>query len=214
MPRGINPELFSPDRRTRRGGPFRIGYVGRLSTEKNVRFLVDLEKELLQQGLTTFEFYIVGQGSDGPWLQERMQHAQFPGVLRGDELTRAYADMDIFVFPSSTDTFGNVVLEALASGVPCVVTSSGGPKFIVHDGETGFVTSTERDFVAAVARMMMESDLRKRMSASARQVALGYSWAAVFDRVYAGYHSALVQPRYKTTKRAFSQRSISPESTI
>jgi glycosyltransferase involved in cell wall biosynthesis len=143
-----------------------------------------------------------------------MQHARFPGVLRGDDLTRAYAEMDIFVFPSSTDTFGNVVLEALASGVPCVVTSSGGPKFIVRDGETGFVTDTERDFVAAVTRMMMESDLRKRMSTSARQVALGYSWDAVFDRVYAGYHSALVQPRFKTTKSAFSPRSISPESTI
>jgi len=214
MPRGINPDLFSPHHRTRREGPVRLGYVGRLSTEKNVRFLFQLEKALLQQGLTNFEFYIVGQGSDRPWLQERMQHAQFPGVLRGDELTLAYADMDIFVFPSSTDTFGNVVLEALASGVPCVVTSSGGPKFIVRDGETGFVTGTERDFLGAVARMILEPDLRNRMSASARQVALGYSWNAVFDRVYAGYHSALVQPGFKTTKSTFSQRRISPESSI
>jgi len=214
MPRGVDPELFSPKRRARTEGPVRIGYVGRLSPEKNVRFLLELEKALLQEGLTNFEFYIIGQGSDGPWLRERMEHAQFPGVLRGIDLAQAYADMDIFAFPSSTDTFGNVVLEALCSGVPCVVTTSGGPKFIVRDGETGFVAGTERDFMASVALLIAERPLRERMGQAARHVALSYSWEAVFDRVYAGYHSALIQPRFAPTKSGFPRRSSSPGSTI
>ena len=64
MPRGVDPELFSPKRRARTEGPVRIGYVGRLSPEKNVRFLLELEKALLQEGLTNFEFYIIGQGAE------------------------------------------------------------------------------------------------------------------------------------------------------
>lgn len=214
MPRGVNPELFSPEHRTRTEGPIRIGYVGRLSTEKNVRFLAEVERSLLQRGFTNFEFCIVGQGSDGPWLLEHMQHAQFPGVLRDAALAEAYANMDLFAFPSSTDTFGNVVLEALASGVPCVVTASGGPKFIVRDGETGFVGNTESDFIGGVAHLLAEPDLRKRMGGAARRLALSYSWDAVFERVYAGYQFGLSQSRREMKKSGFPQRSISQQGTL
>lgn len=214
MPRGVNPELFSPEHRNRAGGRIRIGYVGRLSTEKNVRFLAEVERSLLQQGFTDFEFYIVGQGSDGPWLQEHMQQAQLPGVLRGAKLAEAYANMDIFAFPSPTDTFGNVVLEALASGVPCVVTASGGPKFIVRDGETGFVATTESDFIAGVAHLLSDPDLRARMCAAARRLALSYSWDAVFERVYAGYQFGLTQSSREMKKTAFPQRSVSQQGTL
>ena len=76
-------------------------------------------------------------------------------MLRGAALAEAYANMDVLVFPSHTDTFGNVVLEALASGVPAVVTPDGGPKFIVRDGETGFVTEDDR-FAEAVAELVRD----------------------------------------------------------
>ena len=97
-------------------------------------------------GLTNFEIAFVGQGSEQDWLRENVPNAVMAGVLKGRELSRAYANFDIFAFPSQTDTFGNVVLEALASGVPAVVTSGGGPKFIVHDSKTGFVASDRQNF--------------------------------------------------------------------
>jgi glycosyltransferase involved in cell wall biosynthesis len=84
-----------------------------------------------------FRFLIVGHGGEEAWLRERLPRAEFTGVLRGEALSRAYANMDLVRFPSHTDTFGNVVLEALASGVPAIVTPDGGPRTIVRDGETG-----------------------------------------------------------------------------
>ncbi|HWX56473.1 MAG TPA: glycosyltransferase [Verrucomicrobiae bacterium] len=191
MPRGVDTELFSPAHRQRTDNAVRIGYVGRLTVEKNIRFLADIEQMMLARGIGNFQFYIVGQGSDDAWLRENMRHAKLAGVLHGDDLSRAYANMDIFAFPSRTDTFGNVVLEALASGVPAVVTNGGGPKFIVRDGETGFVTATSFSFAQAVAQLTVDKEMRSRMGAAARVHAFSASWDSVFDRVYNGYQSAI-----------------------
>jgi glycosyltransferase involved in cell wall biosynthesis len=104
---------------------------------------------LTSSGLRNFCFLIVGQGAEQAWLKAQMRQAEFPGVLSGESLARAYANMDVFVFPSRTDTYGNVVLEALASGVPAIVTDSGGPRFIVRSGETGFVAKDLEDLTSA-----------------------------------------------------------------
>jgi phosphatidylinositol alpha 1,6-mannosyltransferase len=95
-------------------------------------------------GTCDFRFLIVGDGSEKQWLSEHLWHAEFPGVLSGEPLAHANANMEIFVFPSHTDTFGTVILEAMASGVPAVVTMGGGPKFLVNSGETGFVAGRQR----------------------------------------------------------------------
>ena len=118
MGRGVDTARFSPAWRDRNDGVFRLGYVGRLTAEKNVRFLARIEQALLALGKTNFRFVIVGEGSERAWLAERLQQAELPGVLSGNALSRAYANLDLFVFPSHTDAFGNVVQEALASGVP------------------------------------------------------------------------------------------------
>ena len=94
--------------------------------------------------------------------------------------------MDVLVFPSHTDTFGNVVLEALAAGVPAVVTPDGGPKFVVRDGETGFVVPDD-GFAQAIATLAADRARLKRMGQAARAYALGCSWDAVFSQVYEGY---------------------------
>ena len=141
-------------------------------------------------GVSGVKFLIVGHGSDEAELRQELAGAEFAGVLRGAALAQAYANMDVLVFPSHTDTFGNVVLEALASGVPAVVTPDGGPKFIVRDGETGFVTDDDH-FAAAVAELAKDRLRLDTMRLKAREYALGCSWDAVFDRVYAGYETVL-----------------------
>jgi phosphatidylinositol alpha 1,6-mannosyltransferase len=192
MQRGVDTEWFSPIHRTREASDRAVvlGYVGRLSVEKNVALLARVERELAAMGVNEVRFLVVGHGSEEESLRRDLKAAEFAGVLRGAVLARAYANMDVLVFPSHTDTFGNVVLEALASGVPAVVTPDGGPKFIVLDGETGFVTEDDR-FAGAVAELVKDRTRLDTMRLKARGYALGCSWDAVFDRVYAGYDVAL-----------------------
>jgi len=193
MSRGVDTELFSPEKRKRANDKFVIGYVGRFSTEKNIRFLLDLEQGLLARGCTDFLLRIVGQGAEADWLKGHIQHAELPGVLEGQSLAEAYASFDVFAFPSRTDTFGNVVLEALASGVPAVVTDGGGPKYIVPNGSTGFIAKNDAEFVAHVATLWGNRDLRRQMSRAAREYALHASWDEVFRHVYDVYETVLAQ---------------------
>jgi glycosyltransferase involved in cell wall biosynthesis len=193
MQRGVDTECFSPSHRSRKAADNAVvlGYVGRLSVEKNVALLARLERELAAIGLgETFQFFIVGHGSEEDSLRRELKNAEFAGVLRGEALAEAYANMDVLVFPSHTDTFGNVVLEALASGVPAVVTPDGGPKFIIRNGETGFVTNDEH-FSRTLAELVQDRAQLAQMRRNAREYALGCNWDAVFDRVYAGYETVL-----------------------
>ena len=192
MPRGVDTQLFTPAKRpaSRTGDPFTLGFVGRLSIEKNIEQLVVIHDELLAQGHTNFRFLIIGHGDEEQGLRDRMSHAEFPGVLRGEALAEAYASMDLFVFPSHTDTFGNVVLEALASGVPAVVTPDGGPRYIVQEGETGFIVPDE-GFTAAITSVISKPGKHAAMREAARAYALTASWDAVFEGVYGGYEGIL-----------------------
>src|ERR1700751_1468497 len=188
MTRGVDTEAFSPAHRDRPADEqeFVLGYVGRLSVEKNVALLVAVEQQLRREGAGNFRFLIVGHGGEEAWRRERLVRAEFTGVLRGAALAGAYASMDAFVFPSHTDTFGNVVLEALASGVPAIVTPDGGPARIVHDGDTGFIRD-DQSFAEAVALLASDPTAHATMRQQARQYALSASWDAVFEGVYARY---------------------------
>ena len=192
MPRGVDAELFTPEKRKREPNDRDqvLGFVGRLSVEKNVALLVKVEEELEAMGHRSFRFLIVGHGGDEGWLRERLHRAEFAGVLRGEELSTAYANMDLLVFPSHTDTFGNVVLEALASGVPAIVTPDGGPKTIVRDGVTGRIAE-DADFATAVSSVLCDPVKHAAMRLAARAHALTMSWDSVFEGVYAGYEAVL-----------------------
>jgi glycosyltransferase involved in cell wall biosynthesis len=194
MPRGVDAELFHPAKR-RRDPEDRdqlLGFVGRLSVEKNVALLAQVQEELERTGHKSFRFLIVGHGAEEGWLRERLPRAEFTGVLRGEALSTAYANMDLFVFPSHTDTFGNVVLEALASGVPAIVTPDGGPPTIVRDGETGRIVP-DADFAAAVAGVLGDPAKHAAMRLAARKYALTMSWDSVFDGVYSAYETILAR---------------------
>ncbi len=187
MKRGIDTQLYSPAKRTADDGILRLGYVGRITPEKSVRFLRELEIGLQQAGVPPFKFTVIGDGSELEWMRENLESADLPGIKRGEELADWYANMDVFVFPSRTDTFGNVVLEAFASGVPAVVTDSGGPKFIVRDGISGYVAASSGEFIERTARLLKDADLRRKMANAAREQACAESWDAVFDKVYEAY---------------------------
>lgn len=190
MQRGIDVDQFSPAHRPEGARPFTIGYVGRLSAEKNVRMLAEMDTLLRQSGFSGYQFLIVGEGSERGWLRANIPGAILPGLQLGNELAQAYASMDAFVFPSETDTFGNVILEAAASGVPSIVSAGGGPKYLVEPGVTGFVARNSSEFSTAVAGLLRDPQLRQRMGAAARERALGRQWSAVFDRVYCEYGRA------------------------
>ncbi|HZH34485.1 MAG TPA: glycosyltransferase [Pyrinomonadaceae bacterium] len=204
MIRGVDTEIFAPEKRTARDGVFRLGFVGRLQPEKNVRLLVDLEKELIRAGKTNYEFLIAGDGSERSWLEQNFKSARFTGFIEGENLSEAYANMDVFVFPSETDAFGNVVQEAFASGVPAIVANLGGPKYIVRDGETGFVAENLTDFARFVLELMDNPARHPEMSRKAREFALSRSWDAVFEQVYQAYDEC----------RKFRPKTASPKASV
>jgi phosphatidylinositol alpha 1,6-mannosyltransferase len=191
MQRGVDAVTFRPEKRDPGQRPFTIGYVGRLSVEKNVRFLPEIERALNSLNITDYRFLIAGSGGEQEWLAANLKQAEFVGVIKGEELARAYANMDVFAFPSRTDTFGNVILEALASGVPAVVTADGGPKFLVKSGVTGFVAHDDRTFIQCIVELIQKPEMRAEMRRAAREYACSISWDRVFEQVYDAYERLL-----------------------
>ncbi len=191
MPRGVDNEQFNPQRRTVTDGTLRLGFVGRVTPEKGVRLLAKIEQALEESGQKDFRIVVVGDGSEVAWLKRTLKHGEFTGVLRGEELARAYANMDLFVFPSRTDTFGNVIQEAAASSVAAVVTNEGGPKHLVVPGITGRIARTNDEFVAAVVELAKNREELRKMGAAARENVAGTSWDAAFAMTYAAYRYCL-----------------------
>ena len=191
MSRGVNTDVFTPARRRGPNAIVNIGYVGRLSPEKNVRLLQAVESELDAEGLDV-RFTIVGDGSEREWLHQNMLRAELTGVLRGDALADVYAQMDVFAFPSETDTVGNVVLEAMASGVPAVVMAAGGQRFLVDDGQTAIVAANSDAFVRGVRALVKNRQRREVMGAAARALAVDLlSWDRIFIDVCSAYEAAM-----------------------
>ena len=198
MTRGIDAALFSPARRTapscEANGVWTLGYVGRLSVEKNVALLPRVAQKLERRGRGNIRFLIVGQGSEESALRRALPTAEFTGVLRGEALAEAYSNMDCFLFPSHTDTFGNVVLEAMASGVPAIVTPSGGPAHIVEASAGGGCIAEDNAFADAVLSLLDDPVRHARMSSRARIYAAAASWDSVFEGVYTAYQQYLARP--------------------
>ncbi len=186
LPRGVDLELFSPERRqpdffARWGLPPDpvVLYVGRLSREKNLGALFQAFSTLRERGVKA-GLALVGDGPERRALELRWKAPDiaFTGYLAGEELAAAYASADLFVFPSRTDTFGNAVLEAMACRLPPVVARAGGPAEQVRHGETGLVVDVDRpDALANALQALLEhAGLRRRLGAAARSHAATCSW--------------------------------------
>lgn len=194
LPRGLDSELFHPGRRDSAffekfgasNGEVRLLYVGRISREKDLDLLADAYRRLREEGLPV-RLFVVGHGPYSEALANSLPDAFFTGYLRGTELATAYASADIFVFPSTTDTFGNVILEAQASGLPVVVSDSGGPKELVAHNGNGLITRSHNveDLTDAIRALVSDQALRERMANSARESVTDRSWPRAFAKFWA-----------------------------
>jgi len=196
-PRGIDTTRFTPDKRSAAWrARYGIGadeqvilHVSRLVREKR---LDTLTKSLKRIG-SGCRIVIVGDGPDRDYAAAELPHATFTGFLDGDDLAVAYASSDIFVFPSDSESFGNVTLEAMASGLPCVCADATGSSSLVAAGETGYLAPADDAgaFAANITRLAQDGGLRRRMGEAARARALGFSWEETMARML-GYYRALI----------------------
>jgi glycosyltransferase involved in cell wall biosynthesis len=178
LPRWVDVLHFTPDRRdpgfwesyaATEGMKFL--YVGRVSREKNLELLAEAFMEIAVNSAPV-QLVIVGDGPYNGELQEKLvgYPVIFTGFLEGEGLATAYASSDVFVFPSTTDTFGNVVLEAQASGLPVIVSDGGGPKELMLDGVTGLVTRADNreDLIDAMRSLLLDPSRVAYMGVNAR----------------------------------------------
>jgi glycosyltransferase involved in cell wall biosynthesis len=213
FPRGIDIERFhaknrrvaAVERRHRLHHGPKLLYVGRISREKNLPLLGEVV-HALSKTRPDAQLVIVG---DGPYLAEFKEFMEgtptrFTGYLEGEELAAIYASCDLFVFPSTTDTFGNVVLEAQASGIPVIVTDMGGPQENLLPGETGLVVKGNDDeaLLSALETLLDHPDRMRQMGSAARRYMENRSFERAFDQtwlMYEGSHSPSEYPLAKAS---------------
>ena len=205
--RGIDSHAFSPSHRDTAYIEELAGtdtkkalFVSRLVWEKEIQTLIKIY-ELLKKNNTDITMVITGEGPQKNYMMKKMPCAVFTGKLCGDALARIYASCDIFIFPSVTETFGNVILEAMASGLPVVAAAQGGPKGIIRDGETGFLVEPKNPdaFYHKILTIRNEPLLREKMSHSARSYAQQQTWDNLCNILFDTYdmiaHDALQEKK-------------------
>lgn len=193
LPRGLDIELFRPTRRDAdfwrsrglRDGELAMLYVGRVSKEKNLDVIVAATRRLAEWRLPVRPVFV----GDGPYMAEMkrlLPDAIFTGYLQGEDLATGYASADFFAFPSTTDTFGNVVLEAHASALPVVVSDVGGPRDLIDDGVDGYITRANdaEEFADRIRRLCEDAEGRAKMGAAARKKVESRDWQEAFARFW------------------------------
>ena len=216
FPRGVDLYRFNPGKRngfleSRYQAPagIKLLYVGRVSKEKNLQMLVRAFTTI-NESRPDVQMVVVG---DGPYLEEMQQALGdkpciFTGYLEGEDLAAVYACSDLFLFPSTTDTFGNVVLEAQASGLPVIVTNAGGPQENMLPGKTGLVVKAddETEFVQATLSLIDDPVTRRRMSQEARSYIENRSFATAFNATWQIYQK--VSNGYEADRAALSDPGL------
>jgi glycosyltransferase involved in cell wall biosynthesis/predicted metal-dependent phosphoesterase TrpH len=193
--RGVDVARFGPRHRMPGLVPGRraVLYAGRLTREKGIELLADafLAARELDPSL---HLVLAGGGPEEGTLRERVgEHATFLGWLEGDELARVYASADVFLFASRTDTFGQVVLEAQASGLPVVGVGEGGPATLIRDGVSGLLRPADAGALGvAVAEVAGDAATRERLARGGLAAVADRTWERATARLAAGYHAALL----------------------
>jgi glycosyltransferase involved in cell wall biosynthesis len=199
----VDSTLFQPDRpgrqEVRRALGWRpddlvVSYVSRIAPEKNVSYLSDA-LAIVAARRPDVRILFVGDGPSRNDLEQRLGTvARFAGYRTGEDLADHYAAGDIFAFSSRTETFGNVVLEAMASGMPVVASRAGGVGDTVQSGTTGLLVEpgdSPAQFAAAVLSLVDQAELRRKMSRAARAFAQSQSWDAIMGDLRLRYQVAV-----------------------
>jgi phosphatidylinositol alpha 1,6-mannosyltransferase len=202
--RGIEADRFSPafrsnDWRSDKGfdpGDVVITFVSRLVWEKNLKVYADVVNRLMKK-FSNAKALVVGDGPAGEELRELLPNAVYAGFITGEDLSKAYANSDIFFFPSDTETFGNVTLEAMASGLPCVVADAVGSKSLVEHDVNGFLAPADKNdrFYTYIEKLISDRELRQAMGSASLEKAGEYSWSTINGKLLGYYEQALNQDR-------------------
>lgn len=207
--RGIDGELFRPDKRDltwRRSlgiddSQAVILFVGRLVLEKGLDTFADTLAELDRRGIV-YKGLFVGEGPARSWIEAQAPQGIFLGFQSGEALARAYASSDILFNPSSTETFGNVTLEAMASGLPVVAARAAGSLSLVHPGLNGWLTTPDdvQESADALARFINDPDARAAAGSAGRTLSRNFDWDTINDGLLKRY-SAIVARRTSKVRR-------------
>lgn len=194
--RGIERDRFNPEKRSlewRRAqgiadNDIALTFVGRLVKEKGLIEYANLVDALEVKG-HPIKALIIGEGPEREALQKRLPSAIFTGHMSGEDLTQAYACGDIFINPSLTETFGNVTLEAMASGLPAICSIATGSIDLVKDGQTGFLVENDdlKAWVERTDRLISDRDLLKSMGNAARIASADYDWSKIMHGLLGEY---------------------------
>ncbi len=210
LPHGVDTGMFNPayrsdEWRTLHGavGKTVLLFAGRLVWEKDLRTLAEAYRIVTAERNDAL-FVLAGDGPVRGELAAMMPGALFLGQLEGPALSAAYASSDLFVFPSTTETFGNVTLEAMASGIPPVCAREGGASGFVKSGATGLLADPRdgEDLARKISYMLARPDERKTMGAAALAFASEQSWERIFDRLFAGYVDLASSGRARRRRKA------------
>ncbi|MEW9699859.1 glycosyltransferase family 4 protein [Paenibacillus sp. SI8] len=203
--RGVDAKRFHPDVDrnevlSSRGvdpSKFVLLYVGRLAPEKSVETAIETFAALPEEIRTQSHLLIAGDGPSAASLREcygECDWITFTGFVGGKQLADLYAAADIFIFPSATETFGNVVLESMASGTAVIGAAAGGVNDTIEHEATGLLCAPGDvpAFVDAVKRLFESSEFRRSLAHAGREYALRQSWDQIFMELYASYEELLV----------------------
>lgn len=199
--RGVDHDRFNPARRSlewRRAHGIAdddlvIAYAGRLVAEKNMAVMARVFAGLKARGVA-HRTVLLGDGPEAGWMRQALPDTVFAGFLHGDELATGYASSDIFFFPSITETFGNVTLEAMASGLPSVTADATGSRSLVREGETGFLVPVDREdrMVERLVQLLADRRMRETFGSRAREIATReHEWDGIFARLLSDYEDAI-----------------------
>ena len=192
--RGVDTDRFDPAKADRDAfpGEIKVLYAGRLTREKGVDLLAESFLRA-HEADPRLHLLLAGGGPEEGELRERLgERATFLGWLAGEELPRAYASADAFLFASSTDTYGQVILEAAASGLPIVAVAEGGPAALVENRHTGLLCRPDADHLAGTLLQLASSpQLRRQLGEAAARAARERSWERSMGQLAAGYGRAL-----------------------
>ena len=192
--RGVNIELFNPSKKSEvmrklwdpSGKKLIIGFVGRLANEKRIKDLRYLDRD------SKIQLIITGDGPAQSKLRKELPNAIFMGHKSGEDLAEIYASLDLFIHPGPNETFCQAVQEALSSGVPCIVPTTGGPADLVRHGVTGYVINTHRpdELESAVLHFQLRND-KAEMAVNARESVQGRTWPIINSQLLGHYYELI-----------------------